>query len=226
MCLTASDSSIFKFYLNPTPTAKGVQKIIFTADTSGSLNSKYFTLYDAAGNGFYVWFNINSAGVDPAPPGLTAIPVAGATNASATTLGGAAATAIQAANSTLSFTASNGTGTVTITMVGSGVFIPAKDSVSAPTLFTFNVTGGLGNKISPQSLRPANTNASIAAAYSYNNFGVSANGTYLGASTALGFYADDKAPLVILDPGQSLLVTVTSSTSSVATEIDIGWFEL
>src|ERR1700733_2564833 len=51
-----------------------IQTITTVADVSGSLNSTYFTVY-SAGNlqGFYVWFNINSAGVDPAPAGLTGI---------------------------------------------------------------------------------------------------------------------------------------------------------
>ncbi len=67
--------------------------IATVADSSGSLNNKYFLINGSDGDNWYVWFNINSAGTDPALPGRTAIPVAGATNASANTL----ATAIRAA---------------------------------------------------------------------------------------------------------------------------------
>ncbi len=71
--------------------------VTFAADSSGSKNSTYFT-FNSAGDlyGFYVWFNINSAGVDPAPAGLLGIQVAGATNASAATLATAAIAAINA----------------------------------------------------------------------------------------------------------------------------------
>lgn len=72
-------------------------KVTLVADSAGSLNDTYFTGYLPTGVGFYVWFNINSAGVDPAPSGFaTEIEVAGATGASAATLQAAAVTAINA----------------------------------------------------------------------------------------------------------------------------------
>lgn len=67
------------------------------ADSAGSKNSTYWT-FNSAGNlySFYVWYNINSAGVDPAVSGSTGIEVAGATNASAATLATATIAAINA----------------------------------------------------------------------------------------------------------------------------------
>lgn len=80
------------------PAAIDIENITFVADVAGSLNSTYFTFY-TAGNlvGYYVWFNINGAGVDPAVAGLTGIQVAGATGVTASVLAAAARTAIAAA---------------------------------------------------------------------------------------------------------------------------------
>lgn len=79
--------------------ANAYVKATFAADSSGSLNSTYFTVVDNAGrNKIYFWFNINKAGVDPAPAGYTGIQVVGATNATAATLATAAFNAAVAAN--------------------------------------------------------------------------------------------------------------------------------
>lgn len=67
------------------------------ADTAGNKNSTFWT-FNSAGDlyGFYVWYNINAAGVDPAPSGLFGIEVAGATGATAATLATATIAAINA----------------------------------------------------------------------------------------------------------------------------------
>ncbi len=72
-----------------------VTNVTFAADVSGSKNSTYFN-FSSAGDAhlYYVWFNINAAGVDPAPAGRTGIEVAGATGATAATLATAAIAAI------------------------------------------------------------------------------------------------------------------------------------
>lgn len=67
--------------------------ITTVADTAGSLNSTYFLL-NAVDVYYYIWFNINSAGVDPALPGKTGIQITAATNASANTLAGLINTAL------------------------------------------------------------------------------------------------------------------------------------
>lgn len=67
------------------------------ADSSGSRNDTYYTFWTAGDvKGYYVWFNINSAGTDPAIANMTGIEVAGATDATAATLATAARAAITA----------------------------------------------------------------------------------------------------------------------------------
>lgn len=127
-----------------TPPVQEKQTITTVADSAGSLNSKFWTFYDAGNiNGYYVWYNINSAGVDPAPAGLTGIAVAGATNATASTLGGATRTAIAAAVSTVTVTGT--TSGVILLNTQAGVTTAAADGTAA-TSFTFavNKTGSYG----------------------------------------------------------------------------------
>lgn len=76
-----------------------------TADVAGSLNNEFF-LVDTPENLYYVWFNINSAGLDPKTTavaadvdyfvGRTGVEIAGATGATNATLGGAIKTALDA----------------------------------------------------------------------------------------------------------------------------------
>ena len=111
-----------------------VQTVTTVADSSGSLNSTYFTVY-SAGNlqGFYVWFNINSAGVDPAPAGLTGIQVAGATNITANNLATAIRSAVNANAAAASyFTISGATSNVIFTNIQPGSCTAAADGTAAP----------------------------------------------------------------------------------------------
>lgn len=79
---------------------------ICIADVSGSLNNKYFLLYSAHDAGsYYVWFNVNGAGVNPAVPGKIGIQVAIATNSADTVVADAAAAAISAVGAGLVFNA-------------------------------------------------------------------------------------------------------------------------
>jgi hypothetical protein len=74
-----------------------VVNVTAAADVAGSKNSTWWKFYSASdAYGFYVWYNINGAGVDPAPAGLTGIQVAGATGATAATLATATIAAINA----------------------------------------------------------------------------------------------------------------------------------
>lgn len=111
-----------------------VSKVVTVADVAGSLNSTYFLLSNANNAiNYYVWFNINSAGVDPAIAGKTGIAVAGATNASANALAAAINTAINLLG--VSFTSIVSTNNVTITNVATGPSTVAVDG-AAPTGFT------------------------------------------------------------------------------------------
>lgn len=124
-----------------TSTATGTQTVHPVPDVAGSLNSTYFLLQDEASvHLYYVWLNVNSAGVDPMIAGRTGVPIAVATGATASTIGTAIASAVAALNSTNSFDTS-GTTTVTITNKTAGPFMPITDGAT-PTGFTFMVTAG------------------------------------------------------------------------------------
>jgi hypothetical protein len=113
------------------------QTVTTVADVSGSLNSTYFTLYDAGNaHGYYVWYNINSAGVDPAPAGLTGIPVAAATGASANTIASNSRTAIAAAVS--SVTVSGATNQIIISNNFPGSNTAAANGTASPG-FSYSV---------------------------------------------------------------------------------------
>lgn len=127
-----------------------VQTVTTAADVAGSLNSTYFLLSSIntttkAQKNFYVWFNINSAGVDPAIAGRTAIPITGATNVSANTL----ATSIRSALNGLTgdFVATGAGAAVIITNVAPGPVTAAADG-AAPTGFSFgSATAGVASNL-------------------------------------------------------------------------------
>ncbi len=120
------------------PVAQEVQNISTVADVSGSLNSTYWTFY-TAGNlaGYYVWYNINSAGVDPAVSGLTGIQVLGATAATANTLATATRAAIALAVSTVMVTGA--TNHVIITNLKIGTCTAAANGTATPG-FSYSIT--------------------------------------------------------------------------------------
>lgn len=118
--------------------------ITLSSDSSGSLNSTFFTFQDQPGlNRYYVWFNINSVGVDPKPAGYlpaNGIKVNGATNVAASTLATATTAAIVAAAPS-GVLATNGASTHTIlTTLVPGVATKVTDGAAAPTSFTFTRT--------------------------------------------------------------------------------------
>jgi hypothetical protein len=124
--------------------AYNADNVATVADSAGSLNSTFWKFYSAGDlQGFYVWYNINSAGVDPAPAGLTGIAVTGATNASANTLATATRTAIAANAAAASYVAVSGaTNHVILTQKNQGSCTVAVDG-SAATGFSFsNSTAG------------------------------------------------------------------------------------
>lgn len=124
-----------------------VQTVTTVADVSGSLNSTFFTV-NSAGNlqGFYVWFNINSAGVDPAPAGLTGIAVAGATNVTANTLATAIRTAVAANAAAASyFTIGGATNAVIFTNIQPGSTTAAANGTASPGFsYATGTTGTYG----------------------------------------------------------------------------------
>jgi len=110
-------------------------QVICVADVSGSLNSTYFLLsaIDSASKAqanFYVWFNINGAGVDPMVANKTGIMVAAATNSSATVIGAAIVAALAAFPG--DFSGVNASGTVTITGANPGLVTNASNGGASP----------------------------------------------------------------------------------------------
>lgn len=119
----------------------GIQDITQVADSAGSLNSTYWIFYTAGNtNGYYVWYNINSAGVDPAPANLTGIAVAGATNATANTLATAARAAITAAVATSLLTVAGATSHIILNYTQIGTVTAAANSAGASPGLSYSVT--------------------------------------------------------------------------------------
>lgn len=115
-----------------------VQTINTVADSSSSLQSKYFFLYSADGTKTYLWINVAAAGVDPAPAGFgTALTIAIAANATAATIASALQVAIDAH---ADFTATVSGNVVTVTDVTTGYAAEMHDSNAAPTGFAFATT--------------------------------------------------------------------------------------
>jgi hypothetical protein len=125
--------------------AAGAETISPVADVSGSLASKYFSLYDSYGNTFILWFSVSGVGSAPVGVSGSLYQVSIATNSSAATVGAALVTVINnlpsGTSGVFSFTAS-GTTTVTVTSTTNlplnGV---AADGISPlNTGFTFALT--------------------------------------------------------------------------------------
>jgi hypothetical protein len=141
----ATDTAVIKGTTLTCVDDRETMNITLIADSGGNLNNKYFTFRDQSGlNKYYVWYNINSAGADPAPAGFIAangIVVAGATNATAATLATATTAAIVARAPT-GVTATNGASTHTIiTNNVPGVATATADTGATGFTFTRTITG-------------------------------------------------------------------------------------
>lgn len=116
-----------------TSVANNIVDVTCAADTAGNKNSTYWT-FNSAGNShsYYVWYNINAAGVDPAVAGSTGIEVAGATGATAATLATATIAAIVASGAAAYVTASAGSsGHVILTNLQYGSVTAAANGVAS-----------------------------------------------------------------------------------------------
>ncbi len=148
-----------------------VVNVTAAADTSGNKNSTYWTFYSAgAAYGFYVWYNINSAGVDPAPAGLTGIAVAGATGATADTLATATIAAINAsATASLYVTATAGvSGHLILTNKQSGsTTAAANGTASYGASFSVTTTGADGTPAASNIVIQLKQNSTVLATYAF-----------------------------------------------------------
>lgn len=113
-----------------------ITNITTVADVAGSLAGKYFTLNSALNNNqYYFWYIVSGVGVDPAPIGLTGIPINITTGSSAATV---AAITNNVINSLiLDFTSTVLSNVITVTTVGEGV---TTDGTAATSGFTVTVT--------------------------------------------------------------------------------------
>ncbi len=109
---------------------------------AAALQNKYFYIYKALNAvKYYVWFNVNSAGVDPTPGGATAVPVAVATGASPSDVATALVTALNAISGTPFGTTTASNNVVSLTHAAIGYASQAHDSkTSTATGFAFVVT--------------------------------------------------------------------------------------
>jgi len=134
----------------PGVAANGTVTIATVADSSGSLASTYFRMYDAYANTFIVWYSVNGVGSAPQGVSGTAVQVQLATNDSAATVGTKTATILNAllAAQLGNLTAPTGvysytvTGTSTLTAVSTKAGpLPGGPADGIPaTGFTFAVT--------------------------------------------------------------------------------------
>ena len=148
---------------------KGAATIAPVADSSGSLASTYFMLYDSYGNSFCIWFSVSGVGSPPnlGPALSPAQQAAGArglyyvqqsisTNNSAATIGADLVITIEnlpsGINGTFAFTAS-GTSTVTVTSTlnaplagipqdGSGTIPAGSGAAGVPQSVWFTISSG------------------------------------------------------------------------------------
>jgi hypothetical protein len=117
-------------------TSIGHGSITTVADSSGSLNSKYFLINGADGDNWYVWLD-NGSGVDPALPNRTGVQINYTNNASNTTIATAIGAGIAAITSITNINISGHI--VTFNQTESGVGSLADGT--AATGFMFSYTG-------------------------------------------------------------------------------------
>ena len=168
-----------------------VATITAVADVAGSLNSTYFTfsLLDTAGvaTNFYVWLNVNAAGVDPAVGGATGIEVAVATGATDATVAGAIRTALGlVAGVTARAAITGATNQVIITALFVGNPTSAADG-GAATGFTIVPTNGVASNLNSTYFTFSLLNTSGSATNFYVWFNVNSQGVdpAVGGATAI-----------------------------------------
>ena len=80
-----------------------------------------------------------------------------------------------------------------------------------------------GTAASIYNLRPASPTTPIALAYTIPT--VSANGNFIGAISDPTYSSEASSLMVILDPGQSILVTMQASAAATAITTTLSWWE-
>ena len=111
------------------------ESITCVADVSSSLNNKYFVFYTTGGTKHYVWYNVASAGSDPAVSGGTAHEVDISANATASAVATATASVLDAV---VGFDCTSDGAVLTLVATAAGYAKPAHDG-AAPCAFDFQV---------------------------------------------------------------------------------------
>ncbi len=191
------------------PSAASVD-ITAVADSAGSLNSTFFT-FNTAGNTqqYYVWYNINSAGVDPAPTGLTGIQVAAATNTSSANIALATRTAVAAAVSHV--TVSGATTHIIISNNDYGTSTAAANGTASPGFSYSNTAGSYGVPAASGLVVNLKQNSTVLATFGYP----SPTQPIMGGSVVVNASANDV--LTVLLSSQS---TADSALNAVKTIIN------
>lgn len=131
----AGNAAFYAWYRVAVPAVAEVTHVTCVADVAGSLNSTYFFLNTTAGPNYYVWYNVATAGVDPALGGRTGVMVALNTNDTANAVAVATASAVNAVSAAFSAPAPVGA-LVTVTNATAGA---ATDATAQTSGFTVAV---------------------------------------------------------------------------------------
>ena len=125
--------------------AAEVTQIVCVADSSGSLQSKYFTISgmgtDFEQNDYYVWIEVGGSGATDPAPGGTGIKVSVATDAAHSVVASAVSTALALKDD---FSTGVSTATITVTNAVRGSVTDAADVNAGFTITT--PTAGTGTK--------------------------------------------------------------------------------
>lgn len=114
---------------------------------------------------------------------------------------------------------------------GKGAFVGMKkitsltagDSAIIRCYLNPTVTGA-GTPVTPSNVRPANVNAAVSTVTTGPT--VSGNGTLVDVVSAAALMSGLSQLLEILDPGQTMLITLQASASSATTSTIIGFYEI
>lgn len=188
----------------------GAVTIAPVADSSGSLASTYFSLYDSYGNTFIVWFSVSGVGSAPIGVSGTLVQQSIATGDTAGTIGTALATTIAALPSGISgvfsFTTA-GTTTVTVTSTQTNPYGPLPGAPldgAIATGFTFAATKYNTNLTNWQTVGlPKGVIPSIGASFFATATGQSTGGGSSGTVVLAGTSGVSTIE-VVGDPNQSL----------------------
>lgn len=116
------------------------ERVTCVDDVDGSLNSTYFLLYSAQNAAtYYVWYNVDGAGIDPMIVGAIGIEVDIATNELADDIATISTGPIAAISGAVIFNANSSTDNLLIYNLQTGPSTIPGDGISDPTGFSFAI---------------------------------------------------------------------------------------